>query len=126
MKSIEAILHEYESKVSKLMHEMANEIRASLRANGAVNSAPEFFPLPQRGTDPHFGLGRSTYYDLEKRGMLQLIRVRKPGNIRGKVLVPYAETAAMLSGLEKGIKRAQRSPINVSHTLGAASKTGGR
>lgn len=56
----------------------------------------EFFPLPQRGQDPHFGLGRSTYYDLERRGLLRLVRIRKPGNLRGKVLVPFAETAALI------------------------------
>jgi hypothetical protein len=64
--------------------------------------APQFFPMPQRGHDPHFGLGRSSFYDLEKRGMLRLIRLRKPGNIRGKVLVPYAETAALIRRLATG------------------------
>ena len=62
---------------------------------------PEFFPIPSRGHDPHFGLGRSTYYDLERRGLLRLARVRKPGNIRGKVLIPYAETAALIRRLAK-------------------------
>ena len=62
---------------------------------------PESFPLPQRGPDPHFGLGRTNFYDLEKRGLLRLIRVRKPGNVRGKVLVPYAETAALIRRLGK-------------------------
>lgn len=61
--------------------------------------APEFFPLPQRAHDPYFGLGRSNYYDLERRGLLRLIRVRKPGNIRGKVLVPFAETSALIRRL---------------------------
>jgi len=69
----------------------------------AITSAqPEFFPLPQRGPDPHFGLGRSTYYDVERRGLLRLVRVRKPGNTRGKVLVPYAETAALIRRLATG------------------------
>ena len=50
---------------------------------------PEFFPLPARGLDPYFGISRSSYYDLENRRLLRLVRIRKPGNIRGKVLVPY-------------------------------------
>jgi hypothetical protein len=58
--------------------------------------APEFFVIPSRGLDPHFSLARSSYYDLERRGLLRLVRIRKPGNIRGKVLVPYAETAALI------------------------------
>jgi hypothetical protein len=63
---------------------------------------PEFFPLPQRGHDPHLGLGRSTYYDLERRGLLRLVRVRKPGNLLGKVLVPYAEASALIRSLAAG------------------------
>lgn len=60
---------------------------------------PECFPLPQRGQDPHFGLGRSFYYDLERRGLLRLVRLRKPGNLRGKVLVPYADMLAAVRKL---------------------------
>lgn len=63
---------------------------------------PEFFPIPQRGSDPFFGLGRSSYYDLERRGLLRLVRVRKPGQVRGKVLVPFADTAACLRKLQEG------------------------
>ena len=50
---------------------------------------PEFYPLPKRGQDRFFGLGRTSYYDLERSGMLRLVRIRKSGNLRGKVLVPY-------------------------------------
>jgi hypothetical protein len=60
---------------------------------------PEFFPIPKRGVDPFFGLGRSSYFDLERRGLLRLIRVRKPGQIRGKLLIPFAETAVLLRRL---------------------------
>lgn len=56
---------------------------------GAQQITPEFFSLPAIGGDLHFGLSRSTYYDFERRGLLRLVRLRKPGNIRGKVLVPY-------------------------------------
>jgi hypothetical protein len=58
---------------------------------------PEFFTLPQRGSDPFFGLSRSMYYDLEKRGMLALKRLRKPGNVRGRVLVPFQATLALVN-----------------------------
>ncbi len=68
---------------------------------------PEFFPLPQRGHDPHLGLGRSTYYDFERRGLLRLVRVRKPGNLFGKVLVPYAQASALIRSLsaEKEVQK---------------------
>jgi hypothetical protein len=65
---------------------------------------PELFPLPQRGQDPHFGLGRSTYYDLERRGILRLVRLRKPGNLRGKVLVPYNAALAAIQRLSGAAK----------------------
>jgi len=51
---------------------------------------PEFFTIPARGPDPFFGISRSSYYDLEKKGLLKLARIRKPGNTRGRVLIPYA------------------------------------
>lgn len=74
-------------------------IQFTTPASPPARFAPEFFPLPQRGQDPYFGLGRSSYYDLEKRGLLRLVRLRKPGNIRGKVLVPYADTMAAVRKL---------------------------
>jgi len=67
--------------------------------NAPARFSPEFFPLPQRGQDPYFGLGRSSYYDFEKRGLLRLVRLRKPGNLRGKVLVPYADMLAAVRKL---------------------------
>jgi len=57
---------------------------------------PEFFALPAIGRDPHFGLSRSTYYDLERRGLLRLARLRKPGNIRGRVMVPFPAVLDLL------------------------------
>jgi hypothetical protein len=65
---------------------------------------PESFPLPQRGADPFFGVGRSSYYDLERRGLLKLIRLRKPGQLRGKVLVPYADMAECLRRMQTPAK----------------------
>lgn len=57
---------------------------------------PDFIRLPSRGPDPIFGLSRSYYYSLEKDGKLQLKRLRKPGNIRGIVLVPVAAVSALI------------------------------
>ncbi len=63
--------------------------------------APEFFPIPARGPDPFCGICRSSYYDFERRGLLRLVRVRKPGNIRGRVLVPYAEAVQLIRRLSE-------------------------
>lgn len=61
--------------------------------------APEFIPLPSRGPDPLFGLCRSWYYDAERRGLMRLVRIRKPGTTRGRVLLPVAETSSLLRRL---------------------------
>jgi hypothetical protein len=59
---------------------------------------PEFFCLPAKGPDQYFGLSRSYYYSLEKSGLLQLRRVRIPGNARGRVLVPFQATRDLING----------------------------
>lgn len=61
-----------------------------------LHARPEFFPIPRRGLDPFFGLSRADYYSFEKLGLLRLVRVLKPGNIRGKVLVPYVRVSALM------------------------------
>ncbi|MDR0352227.1 MAG: hypothetical protein LBI02_02330 [Opitutaceae bacterium] len=57
------------------------------QTNTGGKYAPEFIPLSQRGPDPVFGLSRSSYYNLEKAGAIRLVRVRKPGNMQGRVLI---------------------------------------
>ena len=58
---------------------------------------PEFFRLPIRGVDPHFGLSRSYYYDLDKAGQVLLVRLRKRGSQKGVVLVNYEAMCAFLA-----------------------------
>ena len=61
---------------------------------------PEFFRLPKPGVrDPHFGLPRTTYYELEKAGGIRLVRLRKRGNIRGVTLIPFDQVLAYLRAL---------------------------
>jgi hypothetical protein len=59
--------------------------------------APEFFRLPSRGHDPHFGLSRRFYYTLESDGLIRMVRMRRPGTKRPVLLVPYAAVSAMLN-----------------------------
>lgn len=91
------------SQPARLSHGVAFQTRPPIIQKAtrfrqlAVGPVPlELFPLPQKGPDPHFGLGRSTYYDMEKRGVLKLARLRKAGNRRGKVLVPYQKALAAI------------------------------
>jgi hypothetical protein len=60
---------------------------------------PAFFRLPKGDAgeiDPHFGLSRSYYYALEKRGVLKLHRILNPGREKGIVLVRFADVLAFI------------------------------
>ena len=62
----------------------------------APGAIPEFTRLPARGPCPWIGLSRSTILALEKAGAFSLIRVRRPGHVRGIVLVPVETVSAYL------------------------------
>jgi hypothetical protein len=75
---------------------MINLTETSPRREGAAGPSrnpPEFFRLPTSGGDPHFGLGRSYYYEGEKLGYWRLVRIRQRGKVRGITLVPYDSVA---------------------------------
>jgi hypothetical protein len=61
-------------------------------------SRPEYFRLPSRGGDPHFGFTRSFYYAGEARGYWNLVRIRDRGKRRGITLVPYDQVSAFVRG----------------------------
>lgn len=86
---------EDELKRAALILEIAEAISSQFRTVGPV--PPEFFPLPQRG--PAFWPEAVTYYDMEKRGVLMLVRLRKARNQRGRVLVPYQKALAAIRKL---------------------------
>jgi hypothetical protein len=58
---------------------------------------PEFFRLPARGVDPHFGLSRAFYYSLDVTGQVRLVRLRKRGSQKGVTLVSYDAMSAFLA-----------------------------
>jgi hypothetical protein len=62
---------------------------------------PETFRLPKHGErDPHFGLSRTAFYELEAAGAIRLIRLRKRGNLRGTTLIPFDQVAAYVRKME--------------------------
>ena len=68
----------------------------------AHNIRPVAFRLPKSGQrDPYFGLCRSTYYELEKAGIIQMRRLCKRGNVRGKTLILFDQVLAYVLGQEK-------------------------
>src|SRR5215470_4694273 len=82
----------------------------ALRSEGAASpsrSRPEFFRLPKSGGDPHFGLGRSYYYEGEKNGFWRLVRIRQRGKLRGVTLVPYDAVASFIRKQAKDSASAQ-------------------
>jgi hypothetical protein len=44
-------------------------------------------PLKPKGGDPYFGLSRSYWYNLERKGYIVLMRLRMHGNRKGRVLL---------------------------------------
>jgi hypothetical protein len=71
----------------------------------APPTRPEYFRLPQRGGDPHFGFSRSFYYELEKRGHVKLIHIRDEGKQRGVTLIPYEKVAAFVQAQAEAQER---------------------
>lgn len=62
-------------------------------------SHPEFVTLKPVGGDPVCGMSRSFWYSAEKKGLIQLNRVRLPGRQRGRVLLPVPQAVALLRRL---------------------------
>ena len=63
------------------------------------SGAPEFSPIQQRGPHPIFGVSRSTFYNLERAGLIRLVRLRKAGQVRGRVLIDCASVRKYLEKL---------------------------
>jgi hypothetical protein len=91
------------------------------RSEGAASPSlrPEFFRLPKCGGDPHFGLGRSYYYEGEKQGYWRLVRIRQRGKVRGVTLVPYDVIAAYIRKQGDGYRAGTPVP---AHKAGYARK----
>lgn len=66
---------------------------------------PEFFRLPKSGGDLYFGLGRSYYYEGEKRGYWRLVRLRGRGKLRGITLVPFDVVSSFVRSQAEGGQR---------------------
>ncbi len=57
---------------------------------------PEFFRLPTKGGDAHFGFSRSYYYQGEKRGYWRLIHIHEKNKSRGVTLIPFDAVASFV------------------------------
>jgi hypothetical protein len=80
----------------KSLHSLDHPQTVRFSETPASYSHPEYFRLPSRGGDPHFGLTRSYYYIGEERGYWKLVRIRERGKCRGLTLVNYNAVAAFV------------------------------
>ena len=76
----------------------------SLASRGASSQTPtsvrpEFVTLPSRGGDAVCNLSRSWWYNAEADGLIRLVRLRKKGGIRGRVLLPVDKAVALIESL---------------------------
>lgn len=61
-------------------------------------------PLKPRGGDPYFGLSRSYWYNLERKGYIVLKRLRMRGNRKGRVLLPMEDAMKAIQLLSQESK----------------------
>jgi len=77
-----------------------NRGKSMTSSTASTSEAIVTFRLPKPGTrDPHFGLPRTTFYELERQGAIRLIRLKKRGYTRGTTLIPYDQVLAHLRSL---------------------------
>ena len=67
--------------------------------NPVSKFTPEFVTLKPSGGDPVTGLSRSWWYNAEKQGLIKLARVRNPGRVKARVLLPVAAAIALVHKL---------------------------
>jgi hypothetical protein len=66
----------------------------------AATARPEFFNLPGRGPDPVCSMSRSWWLQQERAGKIQLLRLRKRGQLRAsRVLVPSDKAVELIRSL---------------------------
>jgi len=61
-------------------------------------------PLKPRGGDPYFGLSRSYWYNLERKGYIVLKRLRLHGNRKGRVLLSMEDAEKAIELLSQDSK----------------------
>lgn len=87
-----------------LMTPNQTSIIAAADAARSQSAHPEFVTLPAIGGDPVTGLSRSFWYKAESDGLIQLTRVRLPGRLRGRTLLPIPQAIALLKRLGEDTK----------------------
>jgi hypothetical protein len=71
---------------------------------------PEFIPIPKRGGDSVFNLSRSFWYSLEAQGIRVFVRIRRPGNSRGRVMISVRRAFEVIGRLESAKRAGSTQP----------------
>ena len=73
--------------------------KPSIELSQARAFLPEFVPLKVSGGDGVTGMSRSWWYGCEAQGLIKLVRIRKPGQVKPRVLLPVADAVALVRRL---------------------------
>jgi hypothetical protein len=84
-----------------------------------TSPVPEFGPLPKSGGDRITGLSRAMLYKLEQSGDIRLVRIRRPGQILGRVLIDYASVRAYLAKMSRKQSAAKAVAKDANPAAGA-------
>jgi hypothetical protein len=86
-----------------------NAAHASL---STARTRPEFFNLPGRGPDPVCSMSRSWWLEQERAGRIQLLRIRKRGQLRAsRVLVPSDKAVDLILALAESSEKVRRKEV---------------
>ena len=74
-------------ETTNLMNHPSLAQRSAALTESSKAHLPLCAPLKPKGGDPYFGLSRSYWYNLERKGYIVLMRLRMHGNRKGRVLL---------------------------------------
>ena len=78
-------------------------MKVSLRRTADKPSVPKYIRIPAEGkADPLFGCPRQKFLQLERDGVLRLIRLIPKGKSRGIVLIPVEQMSRYIESLQQG------------------------
>lgn len=76
-----------------------------------MNEQVEMIAMPSRGGDAIFQLSRSWWVKAEREGLIALLRLKRPGNGRGRVMIPVNAARQLIASLSAA-STARVAPIS--------------
>ena len=85
-----------QSQAPALVSQLHSAIQSQARAY-----LPEFVTLKPSGGDPITGMSRSWWYSAERDGLIRLHRIRRPGMVKARVLLPVPQALELIRRLNE-------------------------